>query len=92
MLQITVLERSDVLPAVDGSSNDFNRIVRSSYSDKFYAQLALDAIKTWKTELYKDAYHELVSLERFMYLADKRTDAVSSSWAQTATPNTRMPL
>ncbi|KAL1723712.1 FAD dependent oxidoreductase [Schizophyllum commune] len=55
---ITVLERSDVLPAVDGSSNDFNRIVRSSYSDKFYAQLALDAIKTWKTDLYKDAYHE----------------------------------
>ncbi|TRM69123.1 FAD dependent oxidoreductase [Schizophyllum amplum] len=55
---ITVLERSDVLPAVDGSSNDFNRIVRSSYSDSFYAKLACDAIQTWKTDMYKDAYHE----------------------------------
>ncbi|KAL1745024.1 FAD dependent oxidoreductase [Schizophyllum fasciatum] len=55
---ITVLERSEVLPAVDGSSNDFNRIVRSSYNDSFYAKLALEAINTWKTDLYKDTYHE----------------------------------
>ncbi|CAK5281835.1 unnamed protein product [Mycena citricolor] len=56
---ITVIDRSETLPAPDGASNDINRIVRTSYSDPFYCELAKDAIAAWKdTELWSDTYHE----------------------------------
>ncbi|KAF8178597.1 FAD dependent oxidoreductase [Mycena galopus ATCC 62051] len=56
---VTVIDRATTLPAPDGSSNDLNRIVRTSYSDKFYSQLASDAIQAWKTrDEWHDAYHE----------------------------------
>ncbi|KAJ6589812.1 FAD dependent oxidoreductase [Mycena vulgaris] len=56
---VTVIDRANTLPAPDGASNDFNRIVRTSYSDPFYAKLAQDAIKSWKTrDEWNDAYHE----------------------------------
>ncbi|KAF5348635.1 hypothetical protein D9758_006872 [Tetrapyrgos nigripes] len=57
---ITVIDRSETLPAKDGSSNDFNRVVRSSYQDKFYANLAKQAIEIWKdrTIWEDDSYHE----------------------------------
>ncbi|KIY50276.1 FAD dependent oxidoreductase [Fistulina hepatica ATCC 64428] len=57
--RVTVIERSTVLPAVDSSSNDINRIVRTSYATRFYAELAKEAIGLWKdTSLYGDSYHE----------------------------------
>ncbi|KAF8908027.1 FAD dependent oxidoreductase [Mucidula mucida] len=56
---VTVLDRTDTLPPVDGSSNDFNRIVRTSYNDPFYSKLAQDAIASWKDrDLFGDSYHE----------------------------------
>ncbi|TFK44882.1 FAD dependent oxidoreductase [Crucibulum laeve] len=56
---VTVLDRSSTLPAQDAASNDFNRIIRSSYSDRFYAELARDAILSWKfEEKWGDTYHE----------------------------------
>ncbi|KAK1230481.1 hypothetical protein PQX77_006409 [Marasmius sp. AFHP31] len=58
---ITVIDRSEVLPAVDAASNDFNRIVRTAYVDEFYSKLAKEAIESWKkdaTELWDNAYHE----------------------------------
>ncbi|XP_006461240.1 hypothetical protein AGABI2DRAFT_70165 [Agaricus bisporus var. bisporus H97] len=58
---ITVLERSTILPAPDASSNDINRIVRSSYNDKFYSALAREAINAWKDrKLWGNTYHEYV--------------------------------
>lgn len=58
---ITVLDRSTVLPAPDAASNDINRIVRSSYSDKFYAGLAREAINAWKDrKFWGNTYHECV--------------------------------
>ncbi|KAK7045622.1 hypothetical protein VNI00_007455 [Paramarasmius palmivorus] len=50
---VTVIDRSEVLPAVDGSSNDFNR-------NPFYSKLAKEAIKSWKEEvdLWGDSYQE----------------------------------
>ncbi|KAF8967956.1 FAD dependent oxidoreductase [Flammula alnicola] len=45
---VTIIDRSTTLPAPDAASNDINRIVRSSYADKFYAELARDAISLWK--------------------------------------------
>ncbi|THU85714.1 FAD dependent oxidoreductase [Dendrothele bispora CBS 962.96] len=57
---ITVIDRSETLPAKDGSSNDFNRIVRTSYSDNVYTVLAKEAIEIWKdrTVWEDDSYHE----------------------------------
>lgn len=56
---ITVVDRSDVLPAPDGSSTDMNRIVRTSYEDIFYSRFAQEAIMAWKTEPWTGrAYHE----------------------------------
>ncbi|KAF5383448.1 hypothetical protein D9757_006120 [Collybiopsis confluens] len=49
------------LPAKDGSSNDINRIVRTSYSDPFYAKLAKEAIQSWRddaVDIWEDSYHE----------------------------------
>ncbi|KAG7449647.1 FAD dependent oxidoreductase [Guyanagaster necrorhizus] len=56
---VTVIERGESLPPADGTSNDFNRIVRTSYNDPFYANLAHDAIQSWKNqELFGDSYQE----------------------------------
>nr|GAT57831.1 predicted protein [Mycena chlorophos] len=56
---ITILDKAPTLPAPDGASNDFNRIVRTSYSDPFYASLAQDAIREWKkADEWQDTYHE----------------------------------
>ncbi|KDR75708.1 hypothetical protein GALMADRAFT_97490 [Galerina marginata CBS 339.88] len=56
---VTVLDRSTVLPAPDAASNDLNRIIRSSYDDKFYAVLAREAISSWKEHKeWGDSYHE----------------------------------
>jgi sarcosine oxidase / L-pipecolate oxidase len=35
-------------------------VVRSSYSDIFYSQLAREAIQSWKAEEWESAYHEYV--------------------------------
>ncbi|KAF9526632.1 FAD dependent oxidoreductase [Crepidotus variabilis] len=56
---VTVLDRSTTLPAPDAASNDLNRIVRSSYADLFYAELAREAISSWKDrEKWGDIYDE----------------------------------
>ncbi|KIY68064.1 FAD dependent oxidoreductase [Cylindrobasidium torrendii FP15055 ss-10] len=56
---VTVLERAPELPPADGSSNDFNRIIRTSYDDSFYASLAKDAVALWKDQhIFPDSYHE----------------------------------
>ncbi|THH33067.1 hypothetical protein EUX98_g1151 [Antrodiella citrinella] len=56
---VTVLDKSAVLPAPDAASTDLNKVVRSSYSDVFYTQLARDAIAEWKNEAeWGYCYHE----------------------------------
>ncbi|TCD64557.1 hypothetical protein EIP91_003914 [Steccherinum ochraceum] len=56
---VTVLERSAVLPAPDAASTDMNKVVRSSYSDRFYSELAREAIAEWKNEAaWGDCYQE----------------------------------
>ncbi|KAL6298270.1 FAD dependent oxidoreductase [Sparassis latifolia] len=57
--KITVLDRSDVLPAPHAASTDLNKIVRSAYPDVFYARFAREAIEAWKDEKeWGDTYHE----------------------------------
>jgi len=56
---ITVLDRSEKLPAPDAASTDLNKIVRSCYPDIFYTQLARDSIQEWKkTDEWGDIYRE----------------------------------
>ncbi|KAI0042630.1 FAD dependent oxidoreductase [Auriscalpium vulgare] len=56
---VTVIDRSDILPAPDAASTDLNKVVRTSYSDPYYTQLARDAIAAWKDEeMWGDTYHE----------------------------------
>jgi len=58
-LDVTILDRSTILPAPDAASNDINRVVRSSYSDRIYAELAREAILSWKDQKkWGDTYHE----------------------------------
>ncbi|KAJ5081654.1 hypothetical protein NUU61_009918 [Penicillium alfredii] len=53
---ITVVDRY-VPPAVDGSSVDISRIIRSDYADPIYSQMAREAYQGWTTE-YQDQYHQ----------------------------------
>ncbi|KJA28926.1 hypothetical protein HYPSUDRAFT_33382 [Hypholoma sublateritium FD-334 SS-4] len=55
---VTVIDRAASVPAPDAASNDINRIVRTSYADKFYSELARAAIASWKDEKWGDTYHE----------------------------------
>ncbi|KAA1470565.1 FAD dependent oxidoreductase [Dentipellis sp. KUC8613] len=56
---VTVIDRSDVLPAPDAAGTDMNKIVRTSYSDYFYSRLAHDAIAAWKkVDEWGDCYQE----------------------------------
>lgn len=38
---ITLLEKSSVLPPEQSAGNDLNKIIRAEYEDPFYAELAL---------------------------------------------------
>ncbi|THU89664.1 FAD dependent oxidoreductase [Dendrothele bispora CBS 962.96] len=56
---VTILDRSEVLPAPDAASNDINRLVRSSYVDPFYARFAREAMDLWKdNKEWQDVYTE----------------------------------
>ncbi|KAF8515559.1 FAD dependent oxidoreductase [Gautieria morchelliformis] len=56
---VTIYDRSSVLPAPDAASTDMNKVVRSSYSDPTYTRLTKEAIVAWKnTEEWGDTYHE----------------------------------
>ncbi|KAG6878196.1 hypothetical protein C0993_010957 [Termitomyces sp. T159_Od127] len=58
-VDVTVLDRSPTLPAPDAASNDINKVVRSSYSDIFYTELAREAITAWKNRSeWHDTYRE----------------------------------
>ena len=55
---ITVFERAEQIPSPFSAAYDLNKIVRAEYEDPFYTELALDAIRAWKTPLFGPYYHE----------------------------------
>ena len=55
---VTVLEKSSAIPPEDSAGNDLNKIIRAEYEDPFYTDLALDAIREWKTPLFAPYYHQ----------------------------------
>ncbi|KAJ3762470.1 FAD dependent oxidoreductase [Lentinula raphanica] len=99
---VTIIERSGNFPAKDASSNDINRIVRTSYSDPFYAKLAKEAIKSWREDkdIWEDSYHEsgvLVVLgtsdyANEAYLNDKQQGLRIKEFSQTSDIHENFPL
>ncbi|KDQ55268.1 hypothetical protein JAAARDRAFT_37807 [Jaapia argillacea MUCL 33604] len=58
-VDVTFIDRSNVLSAPDAASTDSDKIVQTSYSDTFYARFAKEAIDVWKDEKeWDDTYHE----------------------------------
>lgn len=54
--KVTVLDRM-VPPVPDGSSVDFNRVIRYDYADPFYGKIAQEAMKGWTSEPWDSFYH-----------------------------------
>nr|POF01400.1 l-saccharopine oxidase [Quercus suber] len=55
---ITVYERAEAIPSPYSAAFDLNKIVRAEYEDPFYTELALEAMKAWKTRLFGAHYHQ----------------------------------
>ncbi|KIW37728.1 uncharacterized protein PV06_10359 [Exophiala oligosperma] len=55
---ITIFERAESIPSQYSAAYDLNKIVRAEYENTFYTDLALEAIKEWKTPLFAPYYHE----------------------------------
>ncbi|KIM63945.1 hypothetical protein SCLCIDRAFT_116175 [Scleroderma citrinum Foug A] len=55
---VVVLDRAVELPARDAASTDINKIVRSTYADRFYTRLGQEAIAMWKDPMWEGCYHE----------------------------------
>jgi sarcosine oxidase / L-pipecolate oxidase len=54
---ITVFDRATDIPSRYSGGYDLNKIVRAEYEDPFYTDLALEAIKQWRTPLFGPYYH-----------------------------------
>ncbi|KIX08588.1 uncharacterized protein Z518_03244 [Rhinocladiella mackenziei CBS 650.93] len=67
---ITVLDRM-APPVPDGSSCDISRIVRSDYSDPFYAALAKEALQAWQSGPFAKFYHN----SGFVLTSESQPDA-----------------
>lgn len=55
---ITIFERAESIPSQYSAAYDLNKIIRAEYENPFYTNLALEAIKEWKTPLFAPYYHE----------------------------------
>ncbi|KAK7413781.1 hypothetical protein QQX98_007348 [Neonectria punicea] len=55
---VTVLDRASEIPSSYSAGCDLNKIVRAEYEDGFYTDLALDAIKAWKSPFFAPYYAE----------------------------------
>ncbi|KAH8680436.1 FAD dependent oxidoreductase [Ilyonectria robusta] len=55
---ITVLDRAPEIPSSYSAGCDLNKIVRAEYEDGFYTDLALEAIKAWKSPFFAPYYAE----------------------------------
>lgn len=67
---VTVLDRL-APPVPDGSSCDISRIVRSDYSDPFYAAMAKEALTAWRSGPFKPFYHN----SGFVLTSESQPDA-----------------
>ncbi|KAI1348765.1 FAD dependent oxidoreductase [Xylaria sp. FL0043] len=55
---ILVLDKGATVPSAYSAANDINKILRVEYDDDFYTNLAVEALKAWKTPLFAPHYHQ----------------------------------
>lgn len=55
---VTVFEQASSIPSQYSAAYDLNKIVRAEYEDEYYTELALQAMKKWKTPLWGPYFHQ----------------------------------
>ncbi|KAI3330065.1 FAD dependent oxidoreductase [Ustulina deusta] len=55
---ISVLDKGATVPSDFSAANDINKILRVEYDDDFYTNLAVEALKAWKTPFFAPHYHQ----------------------------------
>ncbi|KAI0809561.1 FAD dependent oxidoreductase [Xylaria sp. FL0064] len=55
---ILVLDKGATVPSPFSAANDVNKILRVEYDDDFYTNLAVEALKAWKTPLFAPHYRQ----------------------------------
>ncbi|KAI1421243.1 hypothetical protein F5Y12DRAFT_38586 [Xylaria sp. FL1777] len=55
---ILVLDKGATVPSPFSAANDINKILRVEYDDDFYTNLAVEALRAWKTPLFAPHYHQ----------------------------------
>ncbi|KAG8996236.1 hypothetical protein FRB94_001163 [Tulasnella sp. JGI-2019a] len=85
---VTILDRSVILPAPDAASTDINRIVRSSYGEPLYTKLGQEAIELWKKD-FPGIYREsgLMVLGNAGYVAASQANDIAIGSTVTLIPN-----
>lgn len=56
--KVTIIDRAQILPAIDAASCDYNKVVRMDYMDDVYATLAKQSIDEWRKPEWKGIFHE----------------------------------
>ncbi|OTB00470.1 hypothetical protein M426DRAFT_65784 [Hypoxylon sp. CI-4A] len=55
---ITILDKGKEVPSGYSAANDVNKILRAEYEDRFYTDLAVEALEAWKTPLFAPHFHQ----------------------------------
>ncbi|KAF1972245.1 FAD dependent oxidoreductase [Bimuria novae-zelandiae CBS 107.79] len=58
-MNITVFEKDEEIPSRWSAANDLNKIARAEYEDDWYTDLAIEAMKEWKTPFYAPYFHKV---------------------------------
>ncbi|GAA6021415.1 hypothetical protein JCM11491_006701 [Sporobolomyces phaffii] len=77
---IRVVERGAEPPALDAASSDYNKIVRSEYSDPLYARLAREAIAEWESNPRWQPHYHGVGVIALSAKADPQTRYVQGAY------------
>ncbi|KAF7559128.1 hypothetical protein G7046_g5032 [Stylonectria norvegica] len=82
---ITVLDRASEVPSPYSAGCDLNKIVRAEYEDPFYTDLALEAIKAWKSPFFAPYYAERgLVMANSAAAEQKARDSLSKSFSSIA--------
>ncbi|KAI0459723.1 FAD dependent oxidoreductase [Xylaria acuta] len=81
---ILVLDKGATVPSGFSAANDLNKILRVEYDDDFYTNLAVEALKAWKTPLFAPHYHQTGFLHCVSGVAPEKAFKTLSSFRASA--------
>ncbi|KAI0425320.1 FAD dependent oxidoreductase [Xylaria sp. FL1042] len=81
---ILVLDKGATVPSTFSAANDVNKILRVEYDDDFYTNLAVEALKAWKTPLFAPHYHQTGFLHCVSEAAPEKAFKTLSSFQASA--------